>query len=301
MFEKKEYLEQDMDDVRGFVLFEPRGAPYVNANIILPPCDPSADLGYVILASTEYPPMSGSNTICVATVALETGMVPMQEPETRLRMEAPAGMIEVRCTCENGKVTQVEFTNVPAFALHLDTVEVAGLGTVTVDTSYGGMTFAHVDARRLGFAVTPDEAHDMSLMGQRVKKAVNEQLTVVHPENPKIRDVSNVIFGGPVERVDGRLESANGTVCLHGRLDRSPTGTGTTGRLAVMSAKGQVTKGELFRNKRSSGRTATPGSSRTPTSRTWRVSWSRSPGRPGSPVSVSTASTPPTPTRAATG
>src|SRR5882757_234156 len=250
MFEKKEYLEEHMDDIRGLLLFEPRGAPYVNGNIILPPCDPSADLGNVIIESTEYPPMSGSNTICVATVALETGIIPMQEPETRLRMEAPAGMIEVRCLCENGKVTQVEFTNVPAFAFHLDThVEVEGLGTITVDTSYGGMTFAHVDARALGFAVKPDEAHQMSLMGQRIKKAVNEQLVVVHPKNAKIRDVSNVIFEGPIERVDGRVESVNGTVCLHGRLDRSPTGTGTTGRLAVMSAKGQIAKGELFRNK----------------------------------------------------
>lgn len=197
MFEKKEYLQEHMDDIRGLVLFEPRGAPYVNANIILPPCDRSADLGYVILESTEYPPMSGSNTICVATVALETGMVPMKEPETRLRMEAPAGMIEVRCLCENGKVKQVEFTNVPAFALHLDThVEVEGLGTITVDTSYGGMTFAHVNARALGFAVKPDEAHQMSLMGQRLKAAVNEQLEVVHPENAKIRDVSKRDFRG---------------------------------------------------------------------------------------------------------
>lgn len=250
MFEKKEYLEEHMDDIRGLLLFEPRGAPYVNGNIILPPCDPSADLGYVIVESTEYPPMSGSNTICVATVALETGILPMREPETLLRMEAPAGMIEVRCTCENGKVKQVEFTNVPAFALHLDTpVEVEGLGTVNVDTSYGGMTFAHVDARALGFSVRPDEAHQMSLIGQKIKRAVNEQLEVVHPENPKIRDVSNVIFEGPIERVEGRVESVNGTVCLHGRLDRSPTGTGTTGRLAVMSAKRQITKGELFRNK----------------------------------------------------
>ncbi|RUY61676.1 hypothetical protein EN962_34990, partial [Mesorhizobium sp. M7A.F.Ca.CA.001.09.2.1] len=199
MFEKKEYLEEHMDDIRGLLLFEPRGAPYVNGNIILPPCDPSADLGYVIIESTEYPPMSGSNTICVATVALETGMVPMKEPETLLRIEAPAGMIEVRCRCENGKVKQVEFTNVPAFAFHLDTpVEVEGFGTITVDTSYGGMTFAHVNARALGFSITPDEAHQMSLIGQRIKKAVNEQLKVVHPENAKIRDVSNVIFEGPI-------------------------------------------------------------------------------------------------------
>lgn len=249
MFEKKEYLEAHEDQVRHLLLFEPRGAPYVNANIILPPCDPTADLGFVILETTEYPPMSGSNTMCVATVALETGLVPMREPTTRLRMEAPAGIIEVDCTCRDGKVTRVEFTNVPAFAIHLDApVEVEGLGTLTVDTSYGGMTFAHVDADRLGFALTPDEAHDLCKVGQRIKRAVNEQLEVVHPENPKIRDVSNVVIAGPLERSDGVVARRSGTVVLHGRLDRSPCGTGTTGSLAVLAAKGLIGDGELFRH-----------------------------------------------------
>ena len=249
MFEKKLYLEEHLDQVRCLLLFEPRGAPYVNANIILPACDPRADLGYVILESTEYPPMSGSNTICVATVALETGIVPMVEPVTRLVMEAPAGLIEVECRCEAGKVTQVEFRNQPGFAIHLDApVEVEGLGTIAVDTSYGGMMYAHVDAAALGFAIAPDEAHEMCLVGQRIKRAVNEQLVVVHPEEPRIRDVSNVIFESPLVRVDDRVESRNGVVVLHGRHDRSPCGTGTTGRLAVMHAKGRIGVGERFRN-----------------------------------------------------
>lgn len=249
MFEKKEHLEHFMDEIRGLLLFEPRGAPYVNANIILPACDKRADFGFVIVESTEYPPMSGSNAICVATVALETGIVKMQEPVTHLRMEAPAGMIEARCTCEGGKVTQVEFTNVPGFAVQLDQpIEVEGVGTVVVDTSYGGMTYAHVNARQLGFDILPDEARDMSLMGQRVKRAVNEQLKLIHPENPKIHGVTNIIFEGPIEHVENRIESKNGTVCLQGRLDRSPTGTGTTSRLAVMHAKGLIGEGVTFRN-----------------------------------------------------
>ncbi len=249
MFEKKEYFEREMEALRGLLLFEPRGAPYVNANVILPPCDPRAQLGYVIVESNEYPPMSGSNTICVATVALETGILPMQEPETRLCLEAPGGLIEVRCDCRDGKVRQVEFTNRPAFALHLDTpVEVAGLGTVTVDTSYGGMTFAHVDAAALGFAVTADEAYELCAVGKRIKGAVNEQLTVVHPEHPTLRGVSNVLFEGPLQRTAAGVESRNAPVVLHGRLDRSPCGTGTTGRLAVMSAKGLIAQGEPFRH-----------------------------------------------------
>lgn len=249
MFAKKENFEKHMDQIRQLVLFEPRGAPYVNANVILPPCDPTADLGYLILESTEYPPMSGSNTICVATVALETGMIAMQEPETLLRMEAPGGMIDVKCACSNGKVTEVEFTNRPAFVYELDrNIEVPGLGTVTVDTSYGGMTFAHVDATRLGFSILPDEARDMCEMGKRIKDAVNAQLKTVHPENDRIRDVSNVIFEGLISRENGVVVSRSGTVVLHGRLDRSPCGTGTTARLAVMAAKGQIADGELFRH-----------------------------------------------------
>lgn len=249
MFEKKENFEKLYDEIRQLVLFEPRGAPYVNANIILPPCDKTADLGYLILESTEYPPMSGSNTICVATVALETGIVPMKEPLTVLRMEAPGGMIEARCACRDGKVTSVEFTNIPGFAIHLDThVEVPGLGTLQVDTSYGGMMFAHVDAHKLGFSLKPDEARDMTLLGIRIKAAVNEQLQNVHPENERISGVSNVIFEGTIERQNGIVESRSGTVVLHGRLDRSPCGTGTTGRLAVMTAKGLIEPGEKFKH-----------------------------------------------------
>ncbi|MFT8676726.1 MAG: proline racemase family protein [Acetobacter sp.] len=249
MFEKMEYLQANCDDIRKLVLFEPRGAPYVNANLLLPPCDPAAQIGYVILESTEYPPMSGSNTICVATVVLETGIVPMQEPLTVLTMEAPGGLIECRCTCRDGKVEQVEFTNRPAFVHDLDRdIEVEGLGTVRVDTSYGGMTYAHVNAHALGFAVTPDEARDMCLTGQKIKAAVNEQLATVHPENSKIFGVSNVIFEGPLTRTAEGVEGRSGTVVLHGRLDRSPCGTGTSGRLAVMHAKGQIGVGERFRH-----------------------------------------------------
>jgi proline racemase len=131
----------------------------------------------------------------------------------------------------------------------LDTpVEVHGLGTVVVDTSYGGMTFAHVDAATLGFAITPDEAHDLCVVGKRIKQAVNEQLTVVHPENSRIHAVSNILFEGPLQRSGAGVESRNAPVVLHGRLDRSPCGTGTTGRLAVMSAKGLIAEGEAFRH-----------------------------------------------------
>ncbi|MDM8099766.1 MULTISPECIES: proline racemase family protein [Oceanobacillus] len=254
MFEKKEYFEKHMDDIRKLLLFEPRGGPFYNANILVPPAHPEADMGYIILESTEYPPMSGSNTICVATVLLENGILPMREPVTELVLEAPGGLIKVKCVCEDGKVKKVELTNVRAFAIHLNApVKVEGIGDIQVDTSYGGMMFAHVNAQALGFHITPDEAHEMCLVGQKIKKAVNEQLTVVHPENSKIRNVSNIIFEGPLKRSQAGVISKNGTVVLHGRMDRSPCGTGTSARLAVMYAKGLIDVDEEFENESITG------------------------------------------------
>src|SRR5919199_1515267 len=158
MFEKKNYLEAHADDLRKRMLREPRGYPAANCNLILPPTDPRADAGFVIMEQVEYPPMSGSNIICVTTVLLETGMIPMREPVTDLVLEAPAGLVRVRADVANGKVTGVTFRNVPAFVVHLDApIEVRGLGTIRVDVAYGGMFYAIADASQLGLRLTPDE------------------------------------------------------------------------------------------------------------------------------------------------
>src|SRR5215217_2162367 len=138
MFEKKQHLERHRDEIRRLMLREPRGYPGLCANILLPPTQPEADAGFVIMEQMEYAPMSGSNTICVATVLLETGILPMAEPVTELTLEAPAGLIKVRAECRDGKVTQVTFRNVPAFAIHLNvTVAVPQLGSVVVDVAWG--------------------------------------------------------------------------------------------------------------------------------------------------------------------
>src|SRR5437763_11566801 len=147
MFEKRLYLEQHADHIRKRMLREPRGYPGLCCNLILPPTCPEADAGFVIMEQTDYPPMSGSNTICVTTVLLETGMVPMREPVTELVLEAPAGLIRVSADCANGKVNSVTFRNVPAFVVRLDAkLEVPTLGTVTVDVAYGGMFYVIADA-----------------------------------------------------------------------------------------------------------------------------------------------------------
>src|SRR5690242_9196485 len=120
MFEKMQFLSTHMDDLRLRMLREPRGYPAANCNLVLPPTHPDADAGFVIMEQVEYPPMSGTNTICVTTALLETGMIAMKEPVTEFILKAPAGLVAIRADCRDGKVTQVTFKNIPAFAVHLD-------------------------------------------------------------------------------------------------------------------------------------------------------------------------------------
>ncbi|MDF3854147.1 proline racemase family protein [Paracoccus pantotrophus] len=247
MFDKKLWLESNLDEIRKLVLFEPRGAVWHNANIILPSNHPEAAMGYVILETTEYPAMSGSNTICVATVLLETGILPIVEPVTELVLEAPAGLIRVRCECRDGKVLSVRLVNQPAFCYHRDAmVEVAGLGSVRMDVAYGGMTYAMVEAADLGFAIEPHEARDLCDLGQRLKAAAVEQLPVAYPGNPDMPGITNTEFMGPLRRENGRLMARNTVVVSPGRCDRSPCGTGSSARLALMHARGEIKPGETF-------------------------------------------------------
>ena len=247
MFEKMLHLEEHGDALRRICLFEPRGSANHNVNFILPATDERAQMGYVIGESTEYVAMSGSNTMCVATVLLETGILPMTEPVTELVLEAPAGLIHARCECSDGKVTRVEFTNQPAFVAHLDAhVEVAGVGSIAVDVAYGGMTYALVDAHALGFRISADEARELCVLGQAIKAAALEQLPFSHPLNPLIKGVTNTQFMGPLQRENGRLFARNTVIVSPGRCDRSPCGTGTSARLAVLHARGLIDVGETF-------------------------------------------------------
>ncbi len=252
MFEKKQFLEQQRDWFRKLMLKEPRGYPGMCVNLVLPPTHPEADAGFVIMEQPPYyPPMSGSNTMCVVTVLLETGVLPLREPVTHLTLETPAGLIRVRADCANGRVTQVTFENVPAFATHLDVpLEVRGLGTVQVDIAYGGMFYILADATKLGLRITPDEGRDISRLGEQIKTAAREQISVAHPENPAINRIENALLYGPPH--DPRNSGRNAVVITTGAfdwerpstwaaaIDRCPCGTGTCARMAVLHAKGQL-------------------------------------------------------------
>ena len=249
MFQKKQYLEAHADHIRRRMLREPRGYPAANCNLILPPTHPEADAGFVIMEQVEYPPMSGTNTICVVTVLIETGMVPAVEPVTRLKLDTPAGLVAVDAEVRGGKVKKVTFRNVPAFATHLDApLQVPGHGTVTVDVAYGGMFYVIADAAALGFRLAPEEAHGIIRAAEAIKAAAQEQLPVAHPGNPAISGVSIAqISGEPWQPQSHRRNTVVvSTGKLAGVFDRSPCGTGTCAKMAVLHAKGKLPLGQDF-------------------------------------------------------
>lgn len=250
MYEKLEYFLTEKDDLRKLLLNEPRGRSSMNTNLVLPPCDPRADAGFLIMESEEYAPMSGSNTICTTTVLLETGMLPMKEPVTQLNLDTAAGLIGVTAHCKDGKCKSVAFDNVPSFVAALDLkVKVPGLGEVIVDVAWGGMWYALVEASALGLSIANEHGPQLVELGERVKRAVQEQFTPVHPENPSIKGVSINVITEPVEEGQDCKISKNTVVVSPGRFDRSPCGSGTCARMAVMYARGQLKVDEIFRHR----------------------------------------------------
>jgi proline racemase len=269
VFERMQWMQENADDIRLLMLREPRGYPALCCNVIVPPCHPDADAGFIIMEQTEYPPMSGSNTICVTTVLLETGIIPMVEPVTNLVLEAPAGLIRVRAECHNGKVTRVTFRNVPAFAMHLDRViEVAGFGYIRVDVAWGGMFYVIAEAAQFGLEISADAGADLVRASEAMRAAAAEQLPVVHPDNPLISGPSIAQLtapppqGAPYDGL-GAVTVSTGTFdaqrpnALTGVLDRSPCGTGTCAKMAVLHARGQLSVGQDYVNAGPMGTTFT--------------------------------------------
>ncbi|KAJ9633582.1 hypothetical protein H2204_006788 [Knufia peltigerae] len=249
MFEKMMHMWQKADSLRLLLMHEPRGSSAMCANIILPPCNAEAHAGFLTMEHEEYPPMSGANTIAVATVLLETGMVPMQEPITRIGLDAAAGLVTVTAECEGGKCKSVAFDNVPAFVFALDLeIPVPGLGVVKVDIAWGGMIYALVDASSVGLKVDSSQGRALVEVGERIKSAVQQHTDPIHPENPAIRGVSILQFTEPLRDTTTGKAASNTVVVSPGRLDRSPCGTGTCARLAVLHARSLLKVGETFRH-----------------------------------------------------
>lgn len=243
LWEQSRWIHKDQT-LRNFVLNEPRGGVFRHINLLVPPKDPSAQMGFIIMEPEDTPPMSGSNCICVSTVLLETGIIPMTEPETELILEAPGGIVNVTAQCRDGKAERIKVRNVASFADRLDAnIEVEGIGTLMVDTGYGGDTFVIVDAGKVGFDVTPDEAREIAEAGVKITAAANEQLGFSHPENPDVDYISFCQFAKPIVEKDGRRIGKNAVVIRPGKVDRSPTGTGASARIAVMHARAEAKVG----------------------------------------------------------
>lgn len=249
MYEKKINFEATKDEVRQLLLNEPRGKAAMCSNIILPPCHPEADAGFLTFEHEEYPPMSGANIISVATVLLETGMVQAMQPISHLKLDSGAGLVPITAEFENGKCKSAAFDNVPAFVFELDfEVNVPGVGNIKVDIAWGGMIYIVVDVSQLGLSIKSSNGQKLVEYGELIKRTVQSKIIPVHPENAAIRGLSVLEFAEPLRTDASGVSAVNTVVVSPGRLDRSPCGTGTCARLAILHARGQLQVNEPLRH-----------------------------------------------------
>ncbi|MFF0988845.1 proline racemase family protein [Kocuria nitroreducens] len=262
MAERLQYCRQHLDGLRRLVLQEPRGYPAMCAVILLPPVTPGSDFGIVVLEQGGFTPMSGSNTICAVTAAIETGIIDRPGPEVLVAVDTAVGTVHATARVEGGKVLSVTVANVPSFVVELDRpLEVPELGTVPVpvDIVFGGQFFAQARVADLGLELDPARGKELARAGALIKLAATEQIDVVHPENPGIRGVNLVMLhsGDPVpgEASRNTVVLTNGPVRADdpqswtGVLDRSPCGTGTSARMAALHARGRLGLDEPFRHR----------------------------------------------------
>ena len=244
LWEKARWIDKDQK-LRQFVLNEPRGGVFKHVNLLVPAQNPKAQQGFIVMEPEHTPPMSGSNSICVSTVLLDTGLIEMNEPITEFILEAPGGLVPVKAYCEDGKAKSIEVNNVASFADQLNiSIEVEGLGTLKVDTAYGGDSFVFINAQDLGFEIKPDEAKDISDIGSKITAAANQQLNFTHPTNSEWSHISFCQMTLPIFEEEGAKISKNTVVIDPGKLDRSPCGTGCSARMALLYAKGELKKGD---------------------------------------------------------
>lgn len=240
MLEKLRHLNEVDDRLRRFCVFEPRGGPNASVNLLLPPCEPAAQAGFVVMQPDGCHAMSGSNAICVTTALLETGMVPMHEPESEVVLDTAAGLVRARARCEDGRCRMVTLDMPASFVEALDVpVTVPGLGEVRIDIAYGGVFYALLDPAQFDLDISPRTARRLVDLGMRVLQAAQRRYAPEHPERPGIRGLAYLMFCGQDEE-----GPRNATVMPPGRLDRSPCGTGSSARLAVMHARGRIAPGE---------------------------------------------------------
>ncbi|GAA1057249.1 proline racemase [Agromyces luteolus] len=258
MEERLTYCRDELDGLRRLLLREPRGYPGLCAVFLLPAVNPGSDFGIVVLEQGGFTPMSGSNTMCAVTAAVETGIVPVAGPETPVTIDTAVGTVRaVAHVADDGKVTSVTIANVPSFVVGLDVpLQVEGFGEVPADIVFGGQFFAQARAADFGLDLDPENGKALARAGALLKLAATEQVEVRHPLTPSIDHVNLVMLhdgdrtpGHPssntVVLTNGRLERDDPATWT-GALDRSPCGTGTSARMAALHARGQLALDEDF-------------------------------------------------------
>jgi trans-L-3-hydroxyproline dehydratase len=243
MLERRRYAEEHLDDLRRALMWEPRGHADMYGAFLGPPVDPNSDISVLFLHNEGFSTMCGHGIIALTKVALDTGMLPAEEPETTIGIDTPAGRIVADALVSDGRVGEVSFRNVPSFAAGLDrTVEVPGVGSVDYDLAFGGAFYAYVDARDMGLNLIPSETPVLIEAGRAIKAAVVTSGSISHPVDSELAFLYGVIFIGAPE--DPSHHSRNVCVFADGEVDRSPTGTGVSGRLAIHHARGELDMGE---------------------------------------------------------
>lgn len=241
-----EYLRDDADGLRKLLLHEPYGIPEMSLDLIVPATDPEAVMGYIIMEVMGYPIYSGSNTICTATALLESGLIPKQEGHQRFILESPAGQVRIEAQVDQGTVVSVTCEGLPTY---IDTYEarirVPSIGEVTYSVAYSGGFYALVDASALGFALTPDEERRLARAAHAIVEAIQAHGGFSHYTLGDVGPLPFLHFMGPVEHVaEGYYRSRSATYVHQGVICRSPTGTGTSARLALMHYQGVIKPGD---------------------------------------------------------
>ena len=231
---------------RNFFLNEPRGGVFKHCNIIVKTSDPKADAGFIIMEPEDNPPMSGSNSICVSTVLLEKNIIKMNYPTTTLCLEAPGGLIKVVAECQNHKVKNVSISNLPSFVDKIDVeLKTKQYGSIIVSTAYGGDSFLLCNVNDFNLKIIPDNANLFVSIARELLNEANEQIGFQHPTMPDLNYISFCQFMEPLEIDSKGQKTAKNTVVIRpGKLDRSPCGTGSSARLALLRKKNEIDIGE---------------------------------------------------------
>jgi proline racemase len=236
---RRRYAKEKLDHLRTMLMFEPRGHADMYGCIVTPPVTPGADLGILFMHNEGFSTMCGHGIIGITKVALDTGMLPLTTPETTIRIDTPAGLVTAHARVADGRVRSVYFHNVPSFVLALDeTVDVPGLGSVQYDLAFGGAFYAYVQAESVGLVCTPEDYRGLIETGRAIKQAVMANRSIPHPFEADLSFLYGTIFVGPA--LGEGAHSRNVCVFAEGEVDRSPTGTGVSGRLAIHHARGEI-------------------------------------------------------------